>query len=800
MILKEEGAEKMLALFDGESDTPELIWDSPMRVELRRVIGQILDQCVEERRKSGSGNDEFVLDPKVRVKYQKLDDELFVGGVYVSRFLKEPTYNIRDPTRFLEMLMQRWSHELQMCTQNTQSPVDTDSTALTAGANDSLQSVTNASVYVCKVRSNLCEKLSSWGYMNRCMSLLEDVLAKELYGTPLLSIMRILHVSVNCRQNVESLIMSGKNNSSHGIVPMTMRSIESNGLHKDVAFMLEMLKRLFANALGEIGNAEPVKVASQHQAFAMAPSPAPGEGPVSRNRVMRGNPLDDPLAMPAPSPAVNAGGQTIFTEPAAAHDGQQRTISGRAAAYSSQTNIGPHPMTNINSYGQPPQRQQNSQPSQSFTARSSGMYGSNQQHSGFAGYQCDRPIQGAYHQQPYIGQFQGAYTPASYDQRQPMPRTMVQETQNYRNSRGIQRLPESRGVGNTYPGMTGELHAQSPTYSQPGNGVAQQHFHFGNPHPSIASSPATSGQQLQQFRQPQLHRSQQQEQPQYQQAWSRQAPATMQQFALNQNHSPNPQQNQQQMHQPRQIHQTQTPASIEQNIRQDQSNSTSTSAVSMHRAHHNYYGQHPPSTLDDRGISHVFSSQQRSSAGGETQEVQGYAGMQQHDLSSNTIGVLGQQSSQQTTAQADPVLNPPQVPGGTGIDARASLSPKEEAERKIKTSSPAPGAADGRASLLECAILCNFPCFIIDNVLESSELRNVKDPAASKVHGVELLKLLTQDPGYGMKFQLMLDENPKWKSYKAQDHSLFITGPEQRADYFLTDGHDGEGQKLLNQG
>lgn len=137
---------------------------------------------------------------------------------------------------------------------------------------------------------------------------------------------------------------------------------------------------------------------------------------------------------------------------------------------------------------------------------------------------------------------------------------------------------------------------------------------------------------------------------------------------------------------------------------------------------------------------------------------------------------------------------------GTGVDARATLSPKEEAERRMKTVAGARGSADGRVALLQSAIICDFPNFIVDSVLENPKLPQVKDAAAAKVHGVELLKLLSQDPGYGMKFQQILDGNPKWKKYKTQDHSLFITGPEQRADYFLTDGGNGEAKKLLTQG
>jgi hypothetical protein len=141
-----------------------------------------------------------------------------------------------------------------------------------------------------------------------------------------------------------------------------------------------------------------------------------------------------------------------------------------------------------------------------------------------------------------------------------------------------------------------------------------------------------------------------------------------------------------------------------------------------------------------------------------------------------------------------------QATEGTGVDARTTLDPKEEAERNTKMSPGAPGAAEGRLALLQSALVCDLPKFLLETVLESSTLPNVKDPAAVKVHAVELLKLLTTDPGYGMKFQIVLDQIPSWKKYKSQDHSLFITGPEQKADYFLTDGGTGEAKKMLTQG
>ena len=86
-------------------------------------------------------------------------------------------------------------------------------------------------------------------------------------------------------------------------------------------------------------------------------------------------------------------------------------------------------------------------------------------------------------------------------------------------------------------------------------------------------------------------------------------------------------------------------------------------------------------------------------------------------------------------------------------------------------------------------------------MLENPSLSKVKDPASVIVHTVEILKLLVKDPGYGLKFQLILDKIPQWKKYVSQDHSLFITGIEQKTDYFLTDGNSSKDlNKFLTQG
>ena len=165
-------------------------------------------------------------------------------------------------------------------------------------------------------------------------------------------------------------------------------------------------------------------------------------------------------------------------------------------------------------------------------------------------------------------------------------------------------------------------------------------------------------------------------------------------------------------------------------------------------------------------------------------------------------GLMPQQQQQHPiveTVQEEPVSYTPKPVEGSGIDARSAPDPKVTAEQQAASTGGAPGAALGRVPLLEQALACHLCEFLIESVLENPKLREVRDPAAAKVHSIDLVKLLSQDPGYGPKFKLVLDEIPAWKKYKSQDHSLLITGHEQKADYFLTDGSSGETKLLTDK-
>lgn len=143
------------------------------------------------------------------------------------------------------------------------------------------------------------------------------------------------------------------------------------------------------------------------------------------------------------------------------------------------------------------------------------------------------------------------------------------------------------------------------------------------------------------------------------------------------------------------------------------------------------------------------------------------------------------------------------VAGGGGgiIDARSPTDPTVTAEEHALASDGAPGAAQGRVALLHQALKCQMCQFLVNDFLENVSLDEIKDPAAGKVHAINLLKLLTADPGYGMKFNLILKDIPAWTSkYRSQDHSLLLA-TTKRVDYhLLTAGEDANGTLMLTEG
>jgi hypothetical protein len=266
------GTAGFLSVFEGESENPELFWDSELRGELRTGIGSVLDDVFRKREdeEGGVGGGKWNIEPGFSVKYAKLMDELFIGGVYVRLFLEEPTYNLRNPGGFLELLCKWWAEELELITGGggggEKVGEGKGGSQITTAKQDVLNLCTSAAVYLCKLRGPLCDKLAQWGTIQKAVTYVRAALGKGMIGTSLVSAVRLLHVASSRRANIEAIAHSA--NEFLGLMQQALCSMEvhssgKKGLHQDAGFMVEILLKVFKDALGDVDNP-----------FASAPAPA----------------------------------------------------------------------------------------------------------------------------------------------------------------------------------------------------------------------------------------------------------------------------------------------------------------------------------------------------------------------------------------------------------------------------------------------------------------------------------------------------------------------------------------------
>lgn len=867
----------MVKTFDQTSDTPELIWDSNMRTELRTRLGQQLDLITKLRTENNDAYTLFELSPDFVVRYANLEKELNIGGVYVSRFLKEPTYNLRDPGGFLELLLQRWGKELETFISPSAPSQIAESTTVAEAGQDILDLLTTAAVYVCRVRDVLCDKLATWGYMSNCITYLEQVLDHGLFGSPLLAVIRILHVAANRKANIESLSLVGHSDGRRGMVEFTMKAIDSNELHKDAAFMVEFLKKSFHLALGDLNG-------GRSNSFAMAPSPAPGEGPV-RRKVNIG---DDPLGMfqSTQPQVVNQVAPTSF-ESSHTHlsspmqtQPNQAVISTGAPQPTWQPQPQPQPQQQLNmttasngytqqgvhplqSPHQPNQTQQQYSLQQSH-GQSQHLQRSHEAQSISSGFapQGNHPLGNPNTSTPYqplqhpfagagIANQSGsnnfgvakATQQAEYAQKiaELQRQKEMKQTTTFQKlvNDGKQGLTSFQGsmsqVSSTLQGSVSQVSSslfKSDNVQQ--NSVVQQPSGFqGNnsqlwsqrnnvippANPMVGQQRTAPIQQHQQAMSSQVTQQNFNNQPYSAVQGAPQHRMTTPNYQQQPNPVPRAQPNQMAQQQTVQSPQYSQASSIQQHTQfQHPQQAMSLGQQTPFSAPSAVQNQLPATTLQYMGQPQVGNGQ--PSINNSNTSLPGLAGSSYNPVGtqqpypafnagpgmgqtlSGQNGYYGVQNTvvetveEETVAQMHVQQQTPTAVEGAGVDARTPEDPNIVAERQATTTSGAPGSAHGRVSLLQQAIACNLCEFLVDKVLENSALSSIRDPSAAKVHSIEILKMLSKDPGYGPKFKMILDGLPAWKKYKTQDHSLLITGHEQKADYFLTNGSSTETKML----
>jgi hypothetical protein len=252
-LVKGKAVEATLKAFDSISETPELFWTAEMREELRRGIRQLLHY-------DGDIHSAFCrridVAPGFTIPYKQLDDEIYVGEVYIRLYLKQRTYRLSNPVHFLEQLIVVWESSF-----NSQVPLSNDEyaavyasnsegrTELILGKEDFLSLLTSSIVCVLSSEESIFEHLVSWGFDHRLVTLLGRALQADRRGTPVICTLRLLRELVRDRGALNHIVYHCKGvlvESLLGCMKASAGPVVE--LHNDVVLTAEVIKIVFQTA------------------------------------------------------------------------------------------------------------------------------------------------------------------------------------------------------------------------------------------------------------------------------------------------------------------------------------------------------------------------------------------------------------------------------------------------------------------------------------------------------------------------------------------------------------------------
>ncbi len=246
LLLRGKAGNASLQVLDTVCENPELIWTAVMQTELRDAILDLLGPIDGSKADSGFSTPP-VITPEYGVKYSQLSSEIYVGGVYIRLYLKQPTFRLSNPVFFLEKLVEFWdsSFSIQVpakaLTNDGFLGAASDNRSVVLGNEDFLTLLTSCIVCVVKGESSVVEHLLAWGFVHTLCDLLRRAIATGRRGSPMVCVVRLLHQLIGRPEVVDNLACA----KVDVVQQLTLALSGAEALPKDAALIVELLKKIF---------------------------------------------------------------------------------------------------------------------------------------------------------------------------------------------------------------------------------------------------------------------------------------------------------------------------------------------------------------------------------------------------------------------------------------------------------------------------------------------------------------------------------------------------------------------------
>lgn len=249
LLLRSRAGNASLQVLDTVCENPELIWTAVMQGELRDAILDLLGPVDSSKGDSGFSAPP-IIGPDYAVKYSQLASEIYVGGVYIRLYLKQPTFRLSNAVFFLEKLVEFWdsSFTIQVPLKSATNRSDgfqgsaSDSRSVVLGNEDFLTLLTSCIVCVIKGEASVVDHLLSWGFVHSLCDLLKRALTTGRRGAPMVCVVRLLHQLIGRIEVVDNLACA----KTDIVQQLTLCLDSGDGvLPKDAALIVELLKKIF---------------------------------------------------------------------------------------------------------------------------------------------------------------------------------------------------------------------------------------------------------------------------------------------------------------------------------------------------------------------------------------------------------------------------------------------------------------------------------------------------------------------------------------------------------------------------
>lgn len=243
VLLRSKNSTAALRLLDDACESPELIWTSEMRLELRSHLVLLLRQ-VDTFENVPSNSD-------ICVEYRCLREELTIAGVYIKLYLRQPTFRLSNPILFLEKVVEQWECAFGQVVRVVaahasplakKSNANSSSEALIKTNGDSLLGLLTATI--CAVtcsEPSVVDHLQQWGFPTSLAEHLHEALSHGLHGKPVACVLDLLHHLVGRVEVVDSLAFAPVDL----ILQLTYALGVEGSLPAEASSIIELLKRIF---------------------------------------------------------------------------------------------------------------------------------------------------------------------------------------------------------------------------------------------------------------------------------------------------------------------------------------------------------------------------------------------------------------------------------------------------------------------------------------------------------------------------------------------------------------------------